>query len=238
MQTSWHSIGFHILIISAFLRLAALLFIGINAGYLRCTRGLGSVRIKSVTSLSERCCKLRSRYVCNVMVLIHVSLLISELITAVTLTLLRRILSYYFWILVVFDYLLLFLCLLCTGHSISLRRSYTHVGCFNAFEFVNLIIFWAIVSFMGVFVPYFLYWIFGFCAIPYTVLLYGAEKNYKRFRFYRNSISKSEATEKIKRILEDLPSIELHIKWNQSVENGEINDIVQKFGRYYFLVAL
>ena len=229
MFTNWHNID--ILIISALLHLAALLFVGINAGYLRCTRGLGSVRIKSVTSLSERCCKIRSRFVCNVMVLIHVSLLISELITAVILTFLWHTLSYTFWVLVVFDYLLLFVCMVCTG-CIGTRRSHAHVGClhaFSAFEFVNMIIFWAMVSFIGVFIPYiiFVFWVLCICAIPYTVLLCGAEMNYKRFRFYQNSISKSEATEKIKRILEEMPNIELHIKWKQSVENGEINDFIR-----------
>ena len=201
INTYWHSIGIAILIISAVLRLAALLFIAKDIGYLRCTRGLGS----------------------NVMALIHVSLLIAELITAVVLTFFRTTLSYYFWMIVVFDYVLLFFCMVCTG-----CKGTRKVGClhaFSAFEFVNLIIFWAIVAFMGMFLPYFSFWILVFCAIPYAVLICGAERNYKRFKFYRNSMSKFEATEKIKRILEDKPSIAW--QWIQSVENGAMNDFIR-----------
>ena len=231
----WHRKGLDIVIISLSLRLAALLFVGLNAGYLRCTRGLGSVRIKSVTSFPERCCKARSGCVCNVMILIHVALLIAEMMTAVILTCLSHDLRYWFWLLVFFDYFLLLLCIVCPQSRFCTRQSHDHVGCLHAlsaFEFVNLIIFWVMMPLMAVHLPFFVFghaFLFGWTsiAISYIVLLYGAWRNYKRFRLYRVLISKSEATEKMKKILEEKPSIEWHIKWNRSGEDGKIH--VQRY---------
>ena len=237
----WHSIGLKILIVSLLLRLAALLFVGMNAGYLRCTRGLGSVRIlKSVSSsFPERCCKTRSSYACNVMVLIHVTLLITEMMTAVILTCLSHTLCYWFWLLVFCDYFFIS-CTVCSRCIIATSQSHAHVGCLHAlsaFELVNLIIFWILVPIMAIYLPFLMFgnaFLFGWASIviSYFVLLYGAWRNYKRFRMYRTLISKSEATEKMKRILEDRPSIEWYIKWNQSVGDGKINYI------YTYLVVL
>ena len=220
------------------LRIAGILLVIFNAIYLDCTRGRGSVRVDSTNSFPERCCKLRSRTLCNLMVLFNVVLLAAELIAALVFSIpsvSHKVFFNPFWLYIFVDYILLSCLFVPVARCIGTWGSHSHIGCTHAlslFECVNFVIFWTVVLLMMssygdhhfVIQPFeILASPYGFVplVISYIVLLYGAHQNYPSFRIFKTMITKTEAVTKMRKALEDRPSVTWHIKCVRDGDNGK-----------------
>ena len=220
------------------LRLAGLIGLLLNAMYLECTKVSNCLTTQSMTdTLPERCCKIRNSYAFNLFILYHAILLATEAIAAficVSPPISSQWSAWHFWVLVLFDYLLLFVFTF-IGSRCGTGRSRAHAGCVHAlhiFECVNLVIYWMMVLILASFparsyLPYPLRGLAsGYGVIPlvisYMAMLFGAYKNYDRFTIHKKVISKTEAVEKMNKKIEDKPRIEWYFKCRVYGGDGKI----------------
>ena len=234
-----YSVTFVLYCAKIFIHLAGFLCLAVNAGYLKCTSSLSSVSLQSMKhTCPERCCKLRNRFACNLFILCHTILLAAEAIAALICMsppISDGLLAVSFWSLVLWDYILLFVFTL-IGSCNGTRKSHAHVGCvhaLNIFECVNLVVCWTMVFIMASFFARshfpqpFKGLASGYGVIPlaisYIAMLLGAYKNYDSYSIHKKVIPKTEAVDKMNKVIQDKPMIEWHIKCRRYGGDGKLN---------------
>ena len=203
----------------------------INSLYLLCTRGYGSVRIneKMIHRRRERCCKIRNAIACNILLICHILLTVTEAIMALVYqspSLYNYALNKAYWILFGVNYITLFFIFFPCADGFRALETHAHLGhiyACNVFEFVNFVVFWASI-FLALTSKMFNYHIqlylpsgVGYMgarhAIPalllsYFSMLMGAGCYYTNSKVHNEIISKQEAVNIINKKLNEAPSIE------------------------------
>ena len=138
--------GMYLFLIFVSVRVIGIIFIVINSLYLRCTRGHGSVRMNEGDfdrSDRKRCCKIRGAVACNVLLIGHMFLTVTEGIMALVYqspSLHSYKLNTAYWAMFGVNYGILVVAFLpCDAFNIYAHLG--HINACNAFEFVNFIVF-------------------------------------------------------------------------------------------------
>ena len=220
------------------------LLVLLNACYLMCTRGYGSVRIgRNMKDLEiRRCCKMRKAVACNILIMYQIVLVACEIVMAIVFHSLQfsndsTQPAFWFWLLVAGNYTMLMCCCIPGVLNFNAFKSHSHIGplhgC-NAFECLNFVIFWVSVTFVTICqltdctsLPFGLRILGDRAAlipaiIAYVGMLVGSFYNRKSFGVYKKVISKHEAVTILKQKLEEWPSIEWLVRCGHNEEpSGE-----------------
>ena len=224
--------GMYLFLIFVSVHVIGIIFIVINSLYLRCTRGSGSVRMNEGDfdrSDRKRCCKLRGAVACNVVLIAHMFLTMTEGIMALLYqspSLYSYKLNTAYWALFGINYGILVLAFLPCAYEVDAFNIYAHLGhihACNAFEFFNFIIFWASLilavtsKVFGYEIQIFLPRGFGYMGpghailallLSYFSMFIGAGCYFTQFKIDKEIISKEEAVQLISQKIREAPSIQ------------------------------
>ena len=206
-------LGFHVIGVTLLI---------INACYLKCTKGITSVRWEpnQCSFGLKRWCKMRNTVACNILIIFQLGLVFFEVLL-IRYIMYQDVFYQFYLIVVACNVFIIITVYLPVAALTGSFKSSAYTGPFNAwdvYEFFNLIVLCFLISLqitaiqqdwseqskvMFVIAP---------AVLTYIVMVAGAVIGYSRFKVYSKLITKDEALDIINNSLEEPPYIQWSIR--------------------------